>query len=60
MRQTYRRTGKERLQENAVLNAAAAFTNNRLELKEMYLTFVRSILEKSAMVWHSSMSIILK
>ena len=46
--------GYKRMQ---LLNAAAAFTNNRQELKDIYLTFVRSILEQSAVVWHSSLSV---
>ena len=40
-----------------LLNAAAAFTSNRKELKDIYLTFVRSILEQSAVVWHSSLTV---
>ena len=39
------------------MNAAATFTNNRKELKDIYLTFIRSILEQSAVVWHSSLSV---
>jgi hypothetical protein len=46
--------GYKRMQ---LLNAAAAFTNNRQELKDIYLTFVRSIVEQSAVVWHSSLSV---
>ena len=46
--------GYKRMQ---LLNAASAFTNNRQELKDIYLTFVRSILEQSAVVWHSSLSV---
>ena len=56
MGQKYRRTDKERYKRKQLLNAAAAFTNNRQELKDIYLTFVRSILEQSAVVWHSSPS----
>jgi hypothetical protein len=40
-----------------LLNAAAAFTSNRNDLKDIYLTFIRSILEQSAVVWHSSLSV---
>ena len=40
-----------------LLSTAAAFTNNRKELKDIYLTFIRSILEQSAVVWHSSLSV---
>ena len=39
-----------------LLNAAAAFTSNRAELKDIYLTYIRSIAEQSAVVWHSSLS----
>ena len=39
-----------------LLNRAAGFTTNCSELKSIYLTFVRSILEQSAVVWHSSLS----
>jgi hypothetical protein len=46
--------GYKRMQ---LLNAAAAFTNNRQELKDIYLTFVRSIVEQSAVVWQSSLSV---
>jgi hypothetical protein len=40
-----------------LLNAAAAFTNNIKELKDIYLTFIRSILEQSAVVWQNSLSV---
>ena len=40
-----------------LLSTASAFTNNRKELKDIYLTFIRSILEQSAGVWHSSLSV---
>ena len=39
-----------------LLNAAAAFTRNKQDLKNIYLTFVRSIIEQSAVVWHSSLT----
>ena len=39
-----------------LLNAAANFTRNRQDLKNIYLTFIRSILEQSAVVWHSSLT----
>ena len=45
--------GYKRLQ---LLNATATFTKNRKDLKDIYLTFVRSILEQSAVVWHSSLT----
>ena len=40
-----------------LLNRAAGFTTNINDLKSIYLTFVRSILEQSAVVWHSSLSV---
>ena len=42
--------GYKRLQ---LLIATANFTKNRKDLKDVYLTFVRSMLEQSAEVWHS-------
>ena len=39
-----------------ILFKAASFTTSVLDLKSIYLTFIRSILEKSAVVWHSSLS----
>ena len=39
-----------------LLNAAAAFTSNRKDLKDIYLTFIRSIVEQSAVVCHSGLS----
>ena len=39
-----------------LLNAAAGFTSKRNDLKDIYLTFIRSIVEQSAVVWHSSLS----
>ena len=36
--------------------AVASFTKNRKDLKDVYLTFVRSMLEQSAVVWHSSLT----
>ena len=38
-----------------LLNAAAGFTRNKQDLKSIYLTFIRSVLEQSAVVWHSSL-----
>ena len=40
-----------------LLNAAATFTSKRKDLKEIYLTYIRSILEQSAIVWHSGLSV---
>ena len=39
-----------------LLNCVASFTKNRQDLKNVYLTFIRSVLEQSAVVWHSSLT----
>ena len=39
-----------------LLNAAAAYTRSKFDLKCIYITFIRSVLEKSAVVWHSSLN----
>ena len=39
-----------------LLTKAASFTLNRQDLKRIYLTYIRSILDQSAVVWHSSLS----
>ena len=39
-----------------LLHISASFTNNISDFKSIYLTDVRSILEQSAVVWHSSLS----
>ena len=39
-----------------LLNKSSGFTSNIWDLKQIYLTYVRSILEQSAVVWHSSLS----
>ena len=39
-----------------LLNRAAKYTSNKNDLRSIYLTYVRSILEQSAVVWHSSLS----
>ena len=39
-----------------LLNAAAGFTDSREDLKGIYLTYVRSVVEQSAVVWHSSLT----
>ena len=39
-----------------LLYRAASFTSSRLELRKIYLVFIRSILEQSAVVWHSSLT----
>ena len=38
------------------LHSAAKFINDRNILKQIYMIYVRSILEKSAVVWHSSIT----
>jgi hypothetical protein len=48
---------KKGYKQMRLLNAAAAFTNNRNELKDIHLTLIRSILEQSTVVWHSSLSV---
>ena len=35
---------------------ASKFTTSRKDLKDIYVTFVRSILENSSVVWHSSLT----
>ena len=39
-----------------LLNRAANYTKSISDLKSIYLTYIRSILEQSAVVWHSSLS----
>ena len=39
-----------------ILTQAASFTTNRQDLKRIYLSYIRSILDQSAVVWHSSLS----
>ena len=39
-----------------LLFKSASFTSNVIDLRNIYCTFIRSILEKSAVVWHSSLS----
>ena len=36
--------------------SAAAFTSKRKDLKDIYITFTRSIVDQSAVVWHSGLS----
>ena len=40
-----------------LLNRAANFTTNRRDLRSIYLTYIRSVLEQSAVVWHSSLTV---
>ena len=46
---------KKALKRMQLLNAAANFTTSKSDLKIIYLSFIRSVLEKSAVVWHSSL-----
>ena len=39
-----------------LLCKSASFTSSIMDLKSIYFTFIRSILEKSAVVWHSSLT----
>ena len=39
-----------------VLYKAASFTKSKQDLKLIYLTYIRSALEQSAVVWHSSLT----
>ena len=39
-----------------LLNCVASFTDSRQDLKNVYLTFIKSVLEQSAVVWHSSLT----
>ena len=45
--------GFQRMQ---LLNKAAKFTSKIQDLKIIYNTYIRSILEQSAVVWHSSLT----
>ena len=47
---------KKAYQRMQLLNRSASFTSNKWDLRKIYLTFIRSILEQSAVVWHSSLS----
>ena len=39
-----------------ILFKAAKFTTSKTDLKDIYITFIRSILETSSVVWHSSLT----
>ena len=39
-----------------ILNKSAKFTSNIHDLKKIYMTYIRSILEQSAVVWHSRLT----
>ena len=47
---------KKSYQRMQLLNTTASFTSNIPDLKAVYLTYIRSILEQSAVVWHSSLT----
>ena len=47
---------KKSYQRMRLLNTAAGFTSNVQDLKSIYLTYIRSILEQSAVVWHSGLT----
>ena len=48
---------KKAYQRMQLLFRAASFTSNQQDLKKIYLTFIRSILEQSAVVWHSILTL---
>ena len=39
-----------------LLNKASEFTSDILELRQIYIIFVRSVIEQSAVVWNSSLT----
>ena len=39
-----------------LLRKVASFGTSQTELKEVYILFIRSLLEQSAVVWHSSLT----
>ena len=39
-----------------LLKKAASFGTSQMELKGVYILFIRSLLEQSAVVWHSSLT----
>ena len=47
---------KKSNQRMQLLNRAAGFTSNIHNLKRIYLTYILSLLDQSAVVWHSSLS----
>ena len=47
---------KQAFKRMQLLTTAASFTGLKCDLKSIYLTFIRSVLEKSAVVWHSSLN----
>ena len=47
---------KSAYQRMQILTRAVKFTTNRNDLRSIYISYIRSILEKSAVVWHSSLT----
>ena len=47
---------KSAYQRMQILHRAAKFTNRKRDLRNIYISYIRSILEKSAVVWHSSLT----
>ena len=47
---------KKAYQRIQLLNRASGFSSSKHDLKQIYLIFVRSILEQSAVVWHSGLT----
>ena len=47
---------KKGFQRMQILHRAAGFTSNVEDLKSIYLIYVRSVVEQSAVVWHSSLT----
>ena len=47
---------KKAFRRMQLMYRAANFTNSREDLKAIYLTYIRSVLEQSAVVWHSSLT----
>ena len=39
-----------------LLSRVAAFRSNRQDLKRIFLTYIRSIVDQLAVVWHSSLT----
>ena len=52
LRISKKKNGFKRMQ----LYKAASFTKSQQDLKSIYLTYIRSALEQSAVVWHSSLT----
>ena len=52
----YRRDTQEGKCSHGAPQEGASFCNDHQKLKNIYILFVRSILEQSATVWHSSLT----